>query len=248
MTNEKIKTFKEIYLEHEGRICHKWSSYLDVYERVLSRFRNRPLKLLEIGVYHGGSLQMWKKYFGPEAQLVGVDIDPRCLDYAEENITIETGDQSSGEFWKDFFARHGEFDIIIDDGSHHNQHQTLTFMMAWPFLKDGGTFLVEDLHCAYWAEYGGGYRSKMSFIEFAKDRADDINAFWSKDPNSFRANQFTNEMGAISFYDSIVVFEKIKRAGPSVPVATGQWSRQVSDMEIKGFESAFAAADRMRNQ
>ena len=88
----------------------------------------------------------------------------------------------------------------------------------------------------------------MSFIEFAKDRADDINAFWSKDPNSFRANQFTNEMGAISFYDSIVVFEKIKRAGPSVPVATGQWSRQVSDMEIKGFESAFAAADRMRNQ
>ncbi len=246
MNGERLKTFKEMYLEHEGRLCHKWSGYLDVYERVFSRYRHRPLKLLEIGVYHGGSLQMWKKYFGPEAQLVGVDIDPRCVDYAEENITIETGDQSSGEFWKDFFSRHGEFDIIIDDGSHNNQHQMLTFMMAWPFLKDGGTLLVEDLHCSYWAEYAGGYRSKSSFIEFAKDRADDINAFWSKDPNSFRPNQFTTELGSMSFYDSIVAFEKTKRPGPSVPVATGQLSRQVSTMELNGFEEAFAAAEKLR--
>lgn len=246
MKQQELKSFKEMYLEHEGRLCHKWSGYLDVYERVFSRYRQRPLKLLEIGVYHGGSLQMWKKYFGPEAQMVGVDIDPRCVEYAEENIVIETGDQNSGDFWVDFFRRHGEFDIIIDDGSHNNQHQILTFLMAWPYLKDGGTFLVEDLHCAYWAEYAGGYKNKYSFIEFAKDRADDINAFWSKDPNSFKPNQFTTELGSVTFYDSIVAFEKIKRSGASFPVAKGTWSRQVSDAELTGFQEAFDAAEKLR--
>ena len=246
MKNRNL-TYKQLYLEHEGRLCHKWSSYLDVYESKFSSYRDRPIKLLEIGVYHGGSLQLWKKYFHPESKIIGVDIDPRCLEYTEENIIIENGDQSSPEFWNEFFKRHGKFDIIIDDGSHHNSHQTITFMMAWPNLNDGGIFLVEDLHCSYWANYGGGYKNRLSFIEFTKDRIDDINAFHSKDSNnSFQKNQFTYEIDCISYYDSIVVFEKKEKQEGPFPVARGQWSRTPSEAEAVGFETEFSNILRLK--
>lgn len=248
MSTENKKTFSDLYLEHQGRLCHKWSHYLDIYDRTLSSYRDRPIKVLEIGVYHGGSLQMWKKFFGPEAQLLGVDIDQRCLGYQEDNITIELGDQSDPAFWTDFFARHGKFDIIIDDGSHNNQHQILTFMLAWPHLNDGGVYLVEDLHCSYWAEYAGGFRSKNSFIEFSKDRIDDINAFWSKDPNSFKPNQFTQELFCTSFYDSVAVFEKVLRPAQPYPVATGSPSRQLSPIEERNIKEASEAAQKIKSE
>lgn len=247
MENNKL-TYKQLYLQHDGRICHKWSSYLDVYERTFATYRDRPLKLLEVGVYHGGSLQLWKKYFQSNSQFIGVDLDPRCLEYTEEHITIETGDQSNPDFWVNFFQRHGKFDIIIDDGSHDNRHQTLTFMMAWPNLRDGGVYLVEDLHCAYWAEYGGGYKNKMSFIEFSKDRIDDINAFHSRDANSFKKNQFTHEIESISYYDSIAVFTKREQITAPFPVARGSWSRTPSEAEATGFQDAFMNAKKLANE
>lgn len=242
------KSYQQLYFLHEGRLCHKWSNYLEKYDRVFLRHRGSAVKILEIGVYHGGSLQMLKKYFGPSAELVGVDIDNRCVQYQEQQISIETGDQSNGDFWQDFFKRHGSFDIIIDDGSHHSRHQILTFMMAWPHLKNGGTFLIEDIHCSYWAGYGGGYLNKGSFIEFAKDRVDDMNAFWSKDSNSFKVNQFTHEIDCVSFFDSIVVFEKKIRAARPFPLAVGNFSRPISQEEQAGFTEAFAATEKLRNE
>lgn len=236
--NEVKKSFQDLFFEHDGRLIDKWSGYFGVYDRHFDRYRNRPVKVLEIGVYHGGSLQLWKKYFGDAAIIVGVDIDERCAEYVEENIIVEVGDQSSPLFWQDFFARHGEFDVVIDDGSHVNQHQIVTFLQAWPHLKDGGTYLVEDLCCAYWADYAGGYRSRNSFIEFAKDRVDDMNAFWSRDQNSFKPNQFTYELEVMAFYDSMAVFEKARRGHGMVRMAVGAPSRSLSDAEHDVVEAA----------
>lgn len=238
MNEGKQKSFQDLFLEHDGRLIDKWSGYFNVYDRHFGRYRNQPVKVLEIGVYHGGSLQLWKEFFGSVATIVGVDIDARCADYAEENVTIEIGDQSSPSFWQAFFQKHGDFDVIIDDGSHVNQHQIITFLQAWPHLKDGGTFLVEDLCCAYWSEFAGGYRSRGSFIEFAKDRVDDLHAFWSKDHNSFRPNQFTYELGAMAFYDAMAVFEKSIRTQGMARMAVGNPSRTLSDDEFKVVEAA----------
>jgi cephalosporin hydroxylase len=69
----------------------KWLHYLDIYHRHFERFRGKPVTVLEIGVYHGGSLQMWKEYFGVHANIIGIDINPICKELEEENIKIYIG-------------------------------------------------------------------------------------------------------------------------------------------------------------
>ena len=57
---------------------HKWHHYFDVYTRYFERYRDRPITMLEIGVFRGGSLRMWKEYFHTDSTIVGVDIDESC--------------------------------------------------------------------------------------------------------------------------------------------------------------------------
>ena len=87
----------------------------------------------------------------------------------------------------------------------------------------------------------------MSFIEFSKDRIDDINAFHSRDANSFRQNQFTHEIESISYYDSIAVFTKREQITAPFPVARGNWSRAPSEAEATGFQDAFMNAIKLAN-
>ena len=68
----------EAFFENRGRPVHKWQHYLDIYERNLACYRDRPLFFLEIGIFDGGSLDMWRRYFGAEATIVGIDINQDC--------------------------------------------------------------------------------------------------------------------------------------------------------------------------
>jgi len=225
-------SLSEIVEQHTGRLIFKWDHYLPIYERYLGAYRHRPIRLLEIGVFHGGSLQMWKRYFGNDAAIVGVDIDPYCKEFADDGVEIEIGDQSDGYFWTKTVEKHADFDIIIDDGSHIASHQIAAFYNLWPHLRDGGTYLVEDCHTSYWPDYGGGIRTGNSFIDFAKLRVDDIHALWSRDGESLPANRYTLEIGAISFHDSVVVFEKKLRHKPPAQIAAGAPSRPMSDADL----------------
>jgi hypothetical protein len=135
----------EIFKAHDGRLIDKWEHYFPIYERYFRKFRDAPCRVLEIGVCHGGSLQMWKKYFHV-GQIVGVDIDSRCTDYAEDRITVVQADQSVPT-QTDWVGKHfGPFDIIIDDGSHIRAHQETSHRTLWPYLKQGGVYLIEDCH------------------------------------------------------------------------------------------------------
>jgi SAM-dependent methyltransferase len=233
-------SYEALFRAHAGRLVDKWSHYFEIYDRHLRQFRNRRVKVLEIGVYHGGSLQLLRRFLGPQADVVGVDIDPRCADYAEPGIRIETGDQSSPEFWASFFARNGPFDIIVDDGSHLNPHMITTFTSVWPFLNDAGILLFEDCHTSYLEAAGGGLRTKGSFIEFAKDRIDDLNALWVPDKAALAPSRLAYELGSISCYDSVVVFEKRVRTGPPRRVFAGTPSRELTPMEQQTVAAARA--------
>lgn len=101
--------------------------YFEIYERHFSHLRNTPISMMEFGVLHGGSLQMWKHYFGPQAKIYGVDIDPRCASLAEENITILWGDQENRESLRSIKNTLPKFDIIIDDGGHTMMQKIITF-------------------------------------------------------------------------------------------------------------------------
>jgi len=134
--------------------------YARHYARHFASFRDREIKLLEIGIggyedaaQGGESLRLWKEYF-PKAQIVGLDIFDKHS-FAEDRIDIFRGSQDSNETLDHLTKQYGEFDLIIDDGSHVNAHVIFTFNCLFPSLKTGGIYVVEDLQTAYWRNFGG---------------------------------------------------------------------------------------------
>ncbi|WP_374352008.1 class I SAM-dependent methyltransferase [Chitinimonas sp.] len=205
-------TYLDAMKQHQGRWIDKWSHYPKIYERHLAGYRDKPVRVLEIGVFHGGSLEVLARYLGPQASLVGFDIDPRCKAFETEQIAIEIGDQGNAERLREVLDLHGPFDIIIDDGSHFSAHMILTHQLGWPHLRDGGVFMVEDTHSCYRHAFGGGWRAPQSFIEYSKLLVDDLHGLWQADPLLSTRPRYTLELGSLHFYDSIVVMEKELRS------------------------------------
>jgi hypothetical protein len=195
------------FIHNEGHIIHKWHHYFDIYHNHFSRFRNQPVTILEIGVYKGGSLQMWKNYFGSQAKIYGLDIDPKCKNLEEDQIKIFIGDQANRDFLKELSGEIGTIDILIDDGGHTMVQQINTFNELYSAVSETGVYLVEDLHTSYWEDYGGGYEKPGSFIEYAKGFIDSINAWHSRDSELTPGN-LTKSATGIHFYDSVLVIEK----------------------------------------
>lgn len=204
-TNPLTKYFKA----NNKRLIHKWMHYFDIYDRHFSRFRGKEVTILEFGVFHGGSLQMWKDYFGKKARIIGVDINPRCKELEEDQVKIYIGDQEDRTFLRKLAKEVGRVDIVIEDGGHTMGQQIATFEEIYPIVRpEGGVFLIEDLHTSYWPEYSGGYRKQGTFIEYAKGLVDKLNAWHSHDSTSFQVDDFTRTTHSMHFYDSIAVFEK----------------------------------------
>ena len=84
------------FLTNDQRLIHKWTHYFGISDRHFSRFRGKNEVVLEFGVSHGGSLQMWRDYFGPNVRICGVDIDPRCATYDEWRARYFRKDASAG--------------------------------------------------------------------------------------------------------------------------------------------------------
>lgn len=210
----------EYFVDNPGRFMLKWLHYFDIYERHFSAFRDREITFLEIGVFHGGSLQMWKNFFGPKARIIGVDINPQCKAFEEDQITIEIGSQEDRTFLKVLAAKYGPFDIVLDDGGHTMSQQIITMEELYPNVKQDGLYVCEDLHTSYWRDWGGGFRQPWTFIEHAKRLIDDIHAWHSHDPESFQPTPFTRSAYGLHFYDSILVIEK-RLMTPPVSRGTG---------------------------
>jgi len=198
------------FRNNPGRLIHKWAHYFDIYDRHFRRFRNKPVNLLEIGVSQGGSLQMWKHYFGPQARIFGVDIDPKCKSLEEPNVQIFIGSQTDRAFLQKLKEQLPPLDILIDDGGHKMNQQIVTFEELFGLVKDDGVYLCEDTHTSFWMEYGGGYKRKGTFIEYSKNFVDFLHG-WHSRQRAFRPNDFTRRVDSVHFYDSVVVIEKKKR-------------------------------------
>lgn len=198
---------EQYFRTNSGRLISKWHHYFPVYDRHLAPFRGRPVTVVEFGVFHGGSLQMWKNYFGPGARIIGVDINPACAAFAEEQIEIVIGDQEDREFLRALAAKTGPVDVLIEDGGHAMAQQINTFEEFWPHIVDGGIFLIEDLHTSYWESYGGGYMRPGTFIEYSKDLIDRMHAWHSRE-SGFEPDGYTRSIQGMHVYDSIIVFDK----------------------------------------
>jgi len=170
------KTLHQLYEEHTGKVSDKWSLYLTEYDRLFDYYRDRPVRLLEIGIQNGGSFDIWSKYFSDAAALVGCDIDPKCarLNYKDPRIGVIVGDANDPEISQRVFQLSPQFDIVIDDGSHRSSDIIKSFALYFPQLAEGGIFIAEDLHCSYWSQYGGGLFDPYSSISFFKRLVDVI--------------------------------------------------------------------------
>ena len=124
----------------------KWDGYFDVYEEHISKYIGQNAKLLEIGVAQGGSLEMWAKYL-ENPEIHGIDLHPDIVNYKYDydNIHLTVGDQGDIDFIESFIEKNNDFDIIIDDGSHVQNHQTLSLIVLFSALKQGGIYIIEDV-------------------------------------------------------------------------------------------------------
>lgn len=185
----------------------KHSAYFQVYEELLSKYRNKKITFVEVGVLNGGSLFMWRDFFGLEARIIGVDFNPLAKRWEEDGFEIFIGSQSSPDFWRDFFSSIGMVDVLLDDGGHTNEQQIVTTHQSIPFIKDGGLLIVEDVHASYFKDFGNP--SKYSFINYAKLFIDGINARF---PGvEVVKNMFRDAVYSAHFYDSIVAFSVDRR-------------------------------------
>ncbi len=204
------------FLTHTGRPIHKWKHYFPAYERHFGRFVGQPLTMVEIGCGRGGSLQLWKRYFGPHATLVGLDISPYCKTFEEDQIHVRIGDQGDPDFLRRVVEEFGTPDIVLDDGSHRMGDVVTSFRTLYPLLARTGVYLVEDLHTAYMADYDGGLKRPGTFIELAKDLIDELNADLSG--GAVAPTEFGRTTLSMHIYDSIIAFEKGPTTGKSAPM------------------------------
>lgn len=203
MVNPRLE---QQFEENAGPLIHKWPHYFAIYETHLRRFQRQAPTLLEIGVSHGGSLRMWREYFGPGATIIGLDKDPRAATLDGLDGHVRVGDQGDDGFLRSVIDELGPFDIVIDDGSHRPSHQVSSLLALWDALVPGGVYIVEDLHTSYWPDYDGG-PGQETFMDLVKQMVDDINAVHSRS-EALQPSRWTREVTGMHVYDSVVVLDK----------------------------------------
>ena len=185
----------------------KYRNYFPIYEKLFAKFVNKKITFVEIGVFSGGSLFMWKKYFGKDARIIGIDLNSDAKRFEKDGFEIFIGNQSDENFWKVFFEKVGDVDIILDDGGHTNFQQIVTASCCIPHIKDNGILAVEDVYHSYGVSHGSkGFfnPSKYSFINFCKKIVDDINYRFPGSKNfKFSLNEY---ICSIEFFESFVSF------------------------------------------
>ena len=204
------------FLTNKERPIHKWTHYFPIYERHFSRFVNRTTTFIEIGVSKGGSLQLWKRYLGPFAQVVGIDINPACKAVEEDQIAVRIGDQADTAFLQQIIDEFGPPDIVLDDGSHMMSHVSTSFGFFYPRMCKNGVYMIEDLHTAYWEEFEGGLHCPGSFVELSKSLIDELNANHSR--GAVPVSDFSKSTMSMHYYDSVIVFERGRHLTKHAPV------------------------------
>lgn len=203
----------KIYSSEKFPIVHKWHHYIPIYEKYFEKYRGQEVRFLEIGVSKGGSLRMWREYFGTDAVIFGIDIDPNCSQLNGIHGQVRIGSQDDSSFLSAVVLEMGGVDVVLDDGSHNMEHIAASLRILFPQLKVGGTYLIEDLHTAYWRSYGGGYKKKDNFYRIVPKLIDDIHSWYH--PYARRSALANDGVSSIHVHDSIIVLEKEKSFRPT---------------------------------
>ncbi|MDA7785200.1 class I SAM-dependent methyltransferase [Pseudomonadales bacterium] len=177
----------------------KHASYFSVYDTLLNEYRGKNITFVEIGVLDGGSLFMWRDFFGENARIIGIEINKSAKVWEEHGFEIFIGSQSDPEFWKGLFNKVGNVDIVLDDGGHTYQQQIVTVESSLQYIKPGGKIIVEDTYTSYQKEYGSP--SNYSFMKYAANLVDGMNL---RTPKVKTTKKVNNIISNVTFFESIV--------------------------------------------
>jgi len=194
----------EYFMEHkEGRGIWKWKHYFEIYQKHFQKFIGNEVYILEIGIYSGGSLEMWRHYFGSQCHVYGVDIEEACRVYENEYTQIFIGDQADPKLWKLVKERVPKIDILIDDGGHQTMQQIITLEEMLPFITPGGIYLCEDIIGIHnrFTSYLFGLIKSLNTNNSLPNGADGTNA-------PVIPTQFQSWIKSIHFYPYVSVIEK----------------------------------------
>lgn len=206
-----MNDLEHFFRNEEHRMIHKWNHYFEIYDRHLSHLKGKKINILEIGISHGGSLQMWEYYFKGNANIYAVDINSECEKLAGGNIKVFIGSQEDESFLKRLKQQIPRIDVLIDDGGHTMKQQVTTFNILFDHVAENGIYICEDLHTSYWKHFGGGYKKKRSFIEFSKNFIDKLHAWHTP---KVSVDEVTKSTHSLHYYDSMLVIEKRKMEKP----------------------------------
>ena len=189
------------------RYSKKYSTFLPIYEKYFSQIK-KPITLVEVGIFQGGSLEFWSKVLPKQSKIIGIEFNEHAANIKIPGVEIVIGDQSSEIFWNDFYIKYGPIDVLIDDGGHTNKQQIITSLYAIENLNSDGLLIIEDTHFSYMNEVGNP--SKYSFINWAFHCANSMNLRFEnrKDSTFFsKANCIVKKVYSITFFESLVVFQ-----------------------------------------
>jgi hypothetical protein len=216
-------SFRETINLHKGNLVDKWDSNITVYDQIFPEIRNSVKTVVEVGVQNGGSLEIYSKYFNNSKKIIGLDIDHNCVNISfedSEKILLLIGDVKN---LKDEVGNLTQgIDLFIDDGSHTSSDIIITFVKYFDEIADGGMYIIEDLHCSYFKDFGGGIFHKFSSMNFLRTLSDLVNLeHWVAQANNENLldkflqfykieclPQSLNKIYSITFYNSMCVIRK----------------------------------------
>lgn len=202
----------EIYAGQSGALAHKWHHYIPLYDRYFSPYRGTPVKFLEIGVSRGGSLDIWRRYFGPGATIFGIDIEQKCRRFDGRSGAVRIGSQDDPGFLAEVVEEMGGVDIVLDDGSHEMAHVKASLDALFPKLSVGGIYAIEDLHTAYWPQWGGGPANPDNFFARLRPIIDGMHRHYQREKTEYP--DYAPWISGIHVHDSMVFFEKTQPLSP----------------------------------
>lgn len=205
-TSSSEYELRKIFFQPIGLEKHKWHHYFRYYDRHLSGYRNTSVRVLELGVGGGGGLQLWRSYFGIDAVIHGVDIEPECANYATRTEKVWIGSQSDQSLLGSILQEMGGVDVVVDDGSHHMRDIRESFEFLFPRMRDGGIYIIEDLHTAYWRHYGGGKSSRGNFFRYLQGIINDMHQWYI--PPITSGSDIKVICSGVHVYDSMVFLER----------------------------------------
>lgn len=210
-------------------ICDKWEHYFNIYDTLFGHLYGKDISYLEVGVSHGGGLEIAAKLFGNDSKLFGLDINPQCKELEVKGLkaSIFIGSQTDDTILREIVAHAGSFDLIIDDGSHIQADMIITFLKLFPYLRQDGVYIIEDTHSSYSPEHQRSFFG-IGLYDYLKGLAERLSLdhlnpnlrknFYKIDRerrDSFDyISDITRDIFSIEFFDSLVAIKKRTRLEP----------------------------------